>query len=73
MCGAPPFNVLVHGLLDDVFHDVRGSVVDAPGFAHFRLFFDLCLMPSRKADDFAQKPLVDGPQDFNGHNAKVVG
>ena len=62
-----------HRVLDDVIDDVGRRVVDAAGLADFGLLLDLGLVAGRQPDHLAQEPLIDGPQDFDGQDAEVIG
>jgi hypothetical protein len=60
----PACEQLAHGLADDVFNDVARGVIDAAGFADFRLFLN-GHAASVRPDDFAEEPLVNGAEDFD--------
>ena len=62
------------GVLNDVVDDVAGRVIDAAGFAHFRLFFDrdggLDIIAAH-FDDLAQEALVDLAEDVGADDREL--
>jgi hypothetical protein len=50
---------LAEGVLDDVIHDVGGSIIDAARFADFWFFLDLRLVSICEANGLAEKSFVN--------------
>ena len=60
-------------ILNNIVHDIAGSVVDPAGFAHLGLLFHLGLSPGRQADDAAQELLVDLARISTGISLNMYG
>ena len=65
-------NLPADSVLDNVFGNVARRVVNAIG-GDFGLFLDLGMMARRQSDNLAQELLIDSSQDFDGHEAEVIG
>ena len=59
-------------MLHDIFNDVLWRVENTAGFLHFGLVLDLCLMPVRKPDHFAEELLVHVPENSRRDKRKLV-
>src|SRR5437773_2478528 len=64
---------LSNRLLDDVFDDVGGRVINAAGFLDFRLFLNNRAMAFRQPDDFAEKLLIDLSENVCRQRGKDIG
>src|SRR5439155_20074294 len=62
-----------HRLLDDVFDDVGGRVINAAGFLDFRFFLNNRAMAFRQPDDFAEKLLIDLSENVRRQRGKDIG
>ena len=62
-------NRVFHNVIDDI----GGRVINAAGFADLGFVFDPRHSAAGQLDDFAQKALVDLPQDIGGQDGKLVG
>ena len=69
---APPRDLPADGVPNDVFNNVGRGIVDSAGFAYFGLFFNSGLVPGRKPDHLSQKPLINGSEYLDGHDAEVI-
>src|SRR5439155_25095624 len=58
-------------VLDNVTNDVFRRVVNATGFAHFRLVFNARLF-RRGDDDLAEEAFIDAAENMNRNRVEVV-
>jgi len=65
---ASSLDQLPYCILNDVVHNVGGSIIDPTGFLHLRLFFDLCLMSCCESDNLPQKLLVHLTENISRKN-----
>ena len=72
MSAATVIKEFADGLLDNVVHDVGGSVINAAGLLDFRLVVHHGAVAFREPDDLAQELLIDLAENVGGKDGKLI-